>query len=94
MPQANDKPWHAYRSEPNWKLLEPGWAGCLDDDELAYIQDRLKTDDALSYWWGFRPGQRTRSAEAIRRIAMRGDSEIRANNVKLARTRAQRCPDG
>jgi hypothetical protein len=85
--EKKDKPWHAYRRELNWKDLEPGYAGVLDDDQLAYIQGKLRSDDALSYWWGFRPGQKARSAEAIRRIAMFGSPEVRAENVKLARTR-------
>lgn len=82
-----DRPWHVYRREWSWKLLEPGWAGTLDDGELAYIQGKLKSDDALSYWWGFRPGQKTRSAAAIERIAVDGDPDSRASNVKLARVR-------
>jgi hypothetical protein len=84
--QNKDKSWHAYRSEPNWKLLEPGWAGTLDDDELTFIQVHLKSDDKLSFAWGFRPGQKMRSEAAIRRIAMHGDPNSRATNVKLART--------
>jgi hypothetical protein len=82
-----DRPWHTYRNEPNWKLLEPGYAGSLDDDELAYIKEHLKAGDRLSFAWGFRPGQKMRSEAAIRRIAMHANPENRATNVKLARTR-------
>jgi hypothetical protein len=87
MSQANDKPWHVYQSEPNWKLLIPAWGGQLADDELVFIVEHLKADDKLSFSWGFRPGQKMRSETAIRRIAMQGDPDSRATNVKLARTR-------
>lgn len=81
-----DKPWHKYRGKfPNWKLLEPGWAGVLDNDEVQFIQERLHQDDELSFWWGFRPGQKTRPEAAIRRIAVDGDPENRTANVRLAR---------
>ena len=85
-PKEQERPWRKYQGEPDWKDLIPGYAGSLDDDQLARIQEALRRDDALSYWWGFRPGQKTRSAEAIRRIAMSGNPEVRAENVKLART--------
>jgi hypothetical protein len=84
---TRDKPWHQYRREPQYRLLEPGYAGQLDDGELAYVQARLKADDALSFWWGFRPGQKRRAEAAIQRVAMDGDPETRGNNVKLARVR-------
>jgi len=80
-----DKPWHQYRREPNWKDLEPGYAGTLDDDQLAYIQERLKSDDSLSYWWGWRPGMKRRAVAAIERVAMCGSPEDRALNVRLVR---------
>jgi hypothetical protein len=82
-----EKPWHRYRKEKGWKLLQPGWGGFLDDDELRYIQEKLKVDPSLSFTWGFRPGQKTRSESAIRRVAVHGDSDCRATNVKLARSR-------
>jgi hypothetical protein len=82
------KPWEVYRREgPRWRLLEPGWAGSLDDVELAYILHKLQSDDALSFWWGFRPQTKRRPIESIRAIAMHGSSEIRGVNVKLARGR-------
>jgi hypothetical protein len=34
------------------KLLEPGWAGELDDVELAYIKSRLKKSGWLRHRWG------------------------------------------
>jgi hypothetical protein len=88
--RKRDRPWHAYQAEASYRLLEPGWAGVLDDEELSYIQDKLKADPALAHAWGFRPGQKTRSEAAIRRVAMSGDPNSRATNVKLARTKKAR----
>ena len=81
-----EKPWRSYHKESG-KLLEPGWAGPLDDGELEYILARLREDDSLSYWWGFRPGQKSRSSAAIQRVALYGDPDTRRINVKLARSR-------
>ena len=82
-----EKPWRAYQADPNYLLLEPGLAGQLADDELAYVLEHLKTDDALSAWWGFRAKARRRSVEAIRRVAMGGDPDNQTHNRKLARMR-------
>ena len=71
----------------DYRLLEPGWAGDLGDDELAYIQQELQRDKKLAYQWGFAPAQKTRPAEAIRRVAMDGDPDHRSINVPLARPR-------
>jgi hypothetical protein len=81
------RPWEKCRGEPKGRLLEPGYAGSLDDDELAYIQGKLKADPDLAYWWGWRPGQKSRAEAAIRRVAMYGDPDCRAANIKLARSR-------
>lgn len=89
-----DKPWHQYRREPQHRLLEPGWPGSVGDDELVYIQERLKSDDSLSYWWGFRPGMKRRSAAAIERVAMHGDPDNRSHNVKLVREFSRRAQEG
>ena len=69
------------------RLLEPGWAGELAEDELANIQGELLADKKLSYLWGFAPAQKTRPLEAIRRVAMDGDPERRSVNIPLARPR-------
>ena len=69
------------------KLLEPGWGGHLTDEEVAYIQFHLIRDDKLAFKWGFRPGQKSRPEEAIRRVAMHGDPDNRGANVTLARPR-------
>ena len=81
----NDKPWHRYRHEPNWKVLEPGWGGQLDDRELEFILSKLQTDETLSYWWGFRPKTKRRPVEAIKAVAMSGDPAVRSHSVKLVR---------
>lgn len=80
-----DRPWHKYRKEKGWKLLEPGWGGQLADEEVAFILSKLQGDDALSYWWGFRPQTKRRPAEAIKAVAMWGDPAVRSVNVKLVR---------
>jgi hypothetical protein len=87
-----DRPWLKYSSEKDYLLLEPGFAGMLTDGELSYIQCKLEADAALSFAWGFRPGQKTRSEGAIRRVAEFGDPDCRATNVKLARTRKAETP--
>ena len=56
------RPWEKYQGTGEYLLLEPGWAGIVDDDELAFIQGTLQQDQALSFSSGFRPGQKTRSA--------------------------------
>jgi hypothetical protein len=86
------RPWERYRGEPLGRLLEPGFAGSLDDDELVYIQEKLKANPDLAYWWGWRPGQKSRAEAAIRRVAMYGDSDYRAANIKLARSRPKPSP--
>jgi hypothetical protein len=88
--QAEDKsqqarPWHCYRKEKQWKLLQPGWAGTLDDDELQFILSKLQVASVLSYWWGFRPQTKRRPLEAIKAVAMWGSPDVRSENVKLVR---------
>ena len=87
--QNKSRPWGQYQAIPNYLLLEPGWAGVVDDDELAFIQRTMKQDPALSFSWGFRPGQKTRPEAAIRRVAMDGDPDHRQSNRKLARVRTE-----
>ena len=69
------------------KLLVPGWGGQLADEEVEYIQLHLQRDAKLAYKWGFRPGQKSRPEEAIRRVALAGDPDSRRVNVALARPR-------
>ena len=55
-------------------LIEPGWAGELDDDELAYIKSQLRKSPSLRRRWGFRPTAKRLSESHIRDVAMNGVS--------------------
>jgi hypothetical protein len=83
------RPWMVYRNPDGSRctLYEPGWPGSLDESELERLQQALMNDPQLAYWWGFRPGLKRRSAAAIERVAMHGDSDSRSTNVRLARSR-------
>ena len=54
------------------KLLEPGWAGELDDVELAYIRSCLRQSPSLKRKWGFRPSAKRFSESHIRAVARDG----------------------
>jgi hypothetical protein len=87
-PQQASKPWHKYQGKAGnlpWKLLEPGWGGSLDDDELQFILSKLQADPMLAYWWGFRGATKRRSIDAIKAVAMHGNPYVRGDNVKLVR---------
>jgi hypothetical protein len=53
-------------------LLEPGWAGELDPDELAFIKSKLRQSASLRRRWGFRPSARRLSESHIRAVARDG----------------------
>jgi hypothetical protein len=53
-------------------LLEPGWAGELSRDELAYIKSELTKSPSLKRRWGFRPSARRFSESHIRAVARNG----------------------
>jgi len=65
-----DNPWllQYYREA----LLEPGWAGELDDVELEYIKSELRKSPSLRRKWGFRPSAKRLSEGRIRDVAMNG----------------------
>jgi hypothetical protein len=67
------------------RLLEPGYWGSLEEEEVEFIQAALQENPDLPYAWGFQPIQKTRSPEAIRRVAMWGDPKNREVNTKLIR---------
>jgi hypothetical protein len=67
------------------RLLEPGYWGYLEEEEVEFIQAALQENPDLSYTWGFHPVQKTRSPAAIRRVAMWGDPKNREANAKLIR---------
>ena len=56
------------------KLLEPGWAGELNNEEYDYIKENLKANPQLKTRWGFVVGRRKLSEERIREVAMNGAS--------------------
>ncbi len=72
------------------RLLEPGWGGYLEADEVAYIIGELRRDRVLRFAWGFRPSQKRFPEVTIRRIADAGDPASRAVNIALARPRRGR----
>jgi hypothetical protein len=90
---GQDNPWMVYRKPDGSrdKLYEPGWAGELDSLELSKLQEALSTDPDLAYWWGWRPGMKRRAVDSIKRVAMYGDPESRAHNVKLVREANRRA---
>lgn len=55
-------------------LIEPGWAGELSPDELAYIKSQLKKSPSLKRRWGFRPTAKRLSESHIRDVARNGVS--------------------
>jgi len=54
------------------KLLEPGWAGELDHDGLAYLKSQLRRSPSLRRRWGFRPSAKRLSEDRIRAVARNG----------------------
>ena len=65
------------------KLLEPGYWGTLEEEELEFIQSALQNNPKLSFAWGFQPAQKSRAPDAIRRVAMWGDPKDREVNTKV-----------
>ena len=55
------------------RLLIPGWAGELSDDELAYIQERLRRSRRLLRLWKI--ATRGCPENAIRQAAFEGIDE-------------------
>lgn len=53
-------------------LLEPGWAGDLDNVEFAYVKYELIRSPSLKQRWGFRPSAKRLSESRIRTAAMYG----------------------
>ena len=76
------------------RLREPGWAGDLAPDELAFLEDRLERDKRLAVKWAFPPSAKRRPEGVIRRVAMHGDPENRRLNLKLARQARAEIAEG
>jgi len=51
-------------------LLEPGWAGELDEAELQYIKSELSKSRSLRRRWGFRPSAKRFWESRPRAVAM------------------------
>jgi len=69
----------------DYRLLEPGWAGELEDDQVAYIRAALHDDPDLAYQWGFKRSSKRFPSDTIRRIAKKGDADHRTVNVHLVK---------
>ena len=67
------------------RLRQPGWAGDLAPDEMAFLEDRLQRDKRLAVKWAFPPSAKPRPEGVIRRVAMHGDPDNRRLNLRLAR---------
>ncbi len=66
------------------KLLLPGWAGVLNEEELDYVRDALVRDRKLAQRWGFKPSMKIHDA-GILRVAMDGSDENWKINAGLVR---------
>jgi hypothetical protein len=73
------------RGSMDYRILEPGWAGELDDEQIAYIRTALHNDPELAFQWGFRRASKRFSDDMIRRIAARGDATHRMVNAHLVK---------
>ena len=76
------------RGVMDYRILEPGWAGELDDEQIAYIRNALHRDPELAYQWGFRRASKRFSDDMIRRVADRGDATHRMINAHLVKGQA------
>jgi hypothetical protein len=57
------------------KLLKPGWAGQLSDDEIEFIRQELKRSSQLWRSWGYKRSLLrgvSIPATTIRRVALHG----------------------
>ncbi len=64
------------KSARDYRLLEPGWAGELEDDQVAYIRTALHDDPDLAYLWGFKRSAKRFNSDIIRRVALKGDANL------------------
>ncbi len=74
------------------KLIQPGWAGALTDEELEYLQKLLSQRPQVAELWGFPLGAKTFSEQAVRRVAMWGEPDDPDLNGKLTRQRSKIVP--
>ena len=64
-------------------LLHPGWAGELDNDELAYIKSALQRSNKLRTAWGFPRGERRLTKAGITAVALWGREDDKGHNAEL-----------
>ncbi|MDD5093085.1 MAG: hypothetical protein PHV74_01705 [Dehalococcoidia bacterium] len=64
------------------KLLEPGWAGDLSPEELAFIKGKLKSDRRLRARWGMPRGTGKVNDEKIRLVAIGGTNSPELSSHK------------
>jgi|SRR5688572_2821009 hypothetical protein len=91
-PAKLTRPWEKYRGQPgdlSYKLLQPGWAGHVEPEELAFIMAHLEQDAPLGLWWGTKPSWKSIPQAAVERVAMEGSEDDQALNRRLARPRQQ-----
>ena len=67
------------------RLLEPGYAGALAQDEVDYIREQLFRDKSLARLWGFKSSSKRRPEQIIRALASQGDPSSGRANAELAR---------
>ncbi len=41
------------KTQPHRKISQPGWAGELDDDEIAFLQQKMERSQRLRKKWGY-----------------------------------------
>lgn len=54
------------------RLLEPGFAGELSQDEFKYLKSELRKSASLRRKWGFRPSAKRLNENRIRTVARDG----------------------
>ena len=78
----------------NDKLLQPGWAGDLCPEELAFIKVALKQDRRLRAKWGMGRGHGWVNDDKIRAVAMDGIEALNSPSpdasTSLLHARAER----
>ena len=72
------------QNDMDFRLIEPGWAGEVDEREVAYIRDQLEHDMIMRRVWGFKQNAKRFSTAAIERVSEFGTSKA-SDNRKLVR---------
>lgn len=75
------------------RLLVPGWAGDLSEEELAYIKSQLRESASLRRKWGFRPTAKRLAESRIRAIAKHGRVSHRKASSRFG-SKSEQLPAG